>query len=128
MSGFFVLVRFAAFPAGYVTIAMQAYIRGQIVPFKGVNVKLISCETIHYLRYYLFRPFSPPRKRALASEKDVPWPLAQACRSACCHGIIASVAVVKRSLHGPHNEDTERLYRASCFWCVVPSRRPELPQ
>ena len=122
MSGFFVLVRFAAFPAGYVTIAMQAYISGQIVPFKGVNVKLISCETIHYLRYYLFRPFSPPRKRALVSGKDVPWPYMQAYISACYHGIIASGAVVMRSSHGPRNEDTILLYRACCIWCIVSSR------
>ena len=122
------LVRFAAFPAGCVAIATQARRSGVILSFKEDNVKLVSQETIRKLMYHSSRPFSPPRKRALASEKDDPWPLAQACRSACCHGIIASGAVVKRSLHGPYNEDTVRLYRASCFWCVVPSRRPELPQ
>lgn len=122
------LVRFAAFPAGCVAIATQARRSGVILSFKKDNVKLVSQETIMKLMYYSSRPFSPPRKRALTLEMDVPWPLAQARRSACCHGIIASGAVVKRSLHGPHNEDTVRLYRASCFWCVVPSRRPELPQ
>ncbi|WP_223194947.1 hypothetical protein, partial [Salmonella enterica] len=74
LSGFFVLVRFAAFPAGFVAIATQAHRRGLILPFKGANVNIIYQETIQYLRYYLSRPFPPSRKRALASGEDNPWP------------------------------------------------------
>ncbi|EAM5461844.1 hypothetical protein EZ281_04405 [Salmonella enterica] len=74
MSGFFVLVRFAAFPAGFVAIATQAHRRGLIFPFKGSNVNIIYRETIQHLRYYLSRPFPPSRKRALASGEDTPWP------------------------------------------------------
>ncbi|WP_237749247.1 hypothetical protein, partial [Salmonella enterica] len=71
---FFVLVRFAAFPAGFVAIATQAHRRGLILPFKGANVNMIYRETIQHLRYYLSRPFPPSRKRALASGEDNRWP------------------------------------------------------
>ncbi|WP_222590880.1 hypothetical protein, partial [Salmonella enterica] len=73
-SGFFVLVRFAAFPAGFVAIATQAHRRGFILPFMGASVYLIYQETIHLLRFYLSRPFPPARNRALASGVDYPWP------------------------------------------------------
>ncbi|ECC1480408.1 hypothetical protein [Salmonella enterica] len=74
LSGFFVLVRFAAFPAGFVAIATQAHRSELILPFKGTNVKMIYRETIQHLMYYPFRPFPPSRKRALASGEDDPWP------------------------------------------------------
>ncbi|HFO9764021.1 TPA: hypothetical protein ACHK6K_001764, partial [Escherichia coli] len=63
--GYLLLVRFAAFPAGCITVVMQARL------------------------------------------------------SACYRGNIASGAVVMRSSHGPHNEDTVLLYRTYCFWCAV---------
>lgn len=71
---FLMLVRFAAFPAGCVAKATQARLSPLILVSGTVKVKHFSYGNHTQTRVLSGWPFPPPRKRALASGEDVPWP------------------------------------------------------